>query len=269
VKRPPLWRDLLFFIALCAVGIFIGRMQSSGQANGRPDGLTGTLQRIVQPVAFAFQRMGGGLRDFGQGLFSAKGLAEENRRLKEQVAALSLYDQNVMRLSAEAEGLRKVLNLPTYGKQRVAAEIIQYFPYEDRVNLNVGSSQGIEKGMPVITGDGLLGLVKAVDSNTSNVLLLTAPSQKLGAIVINRNPPPAGLLRGNGGDGFVMEFQDPKVPVDSGDLVTTAGFSEKIPRGLPIGRILVKESDVEFGVLRAQVFPAVAIGKVREVVVLK
>jgi rod shape-determining protein MreC len=227
------------------------------------------LQRTVQPAAGFFQRIGGSLRDFGQGLFSAKALSEENRRLKEQIAAMAIYDQNVLRLTTEAEGLRKLLSLPNYGKQRVSAEIIQYFPYEDRISLNVGSAQGISKGMPVVTGEGLLGLVKAVDRSSCNVLLLTAPSQKLGAIVINRNPPPAGLLHGNGDDGFTLEFQDPKVTVESGDIVTTAGYSTLIPRGLPIGRVLVKESDVEFGVLRAQVFPAVSIGKVREVIVLK
>jgi len=52
-------------------------------------------------------------------------------------------------------------------------------------------------------------------------------------------------------------------------LVTTAGFSEKIPRAIPIGRVVQKAHDREFGVVRAQVFPNVQIGEVQEVIVLR
>ncbi len=269
MKKPPAWRDPLILVALCGLGIFLGRQQSAAQREGRTDAFGSVAQRLLSPVSLSAGRSVGSAGDFQAGIGNAAGLAAENRRLRAELLALQMYGQTVTQLRDEIDSLRSLAGLPGYGKTKLPAEITQFFPYEDRISLNVGSQKGVRPGQPVVAPQGLLGIVKSVDQNSCSVLLLVAPSQKLGAIAINRNPPPAGFMRGDGDGGMLVEFQDPKVGVQTGDTITTAGFSDKIPRGIVIGRVLVAEADIEFGVLRARVLPAVSLGRVREVVVLR
>jgi cell shape-determining protein MreC len=57
--------------------------------------------------------------------------------------------------------------------------------------------------------------------------------------------------------------------VQVGDRVVTSGYSEFIPAGIPIGRVVQIHNDLEFGTKRCQVFPNVQIGDVREVAILR
>lgn len=269
MSRAPAWRDVALLVFLCVLGVVLGRIQTGGQQRGQTDPVGTAVQRMFQGSTLFAARSWNGVLDFTSGITSARSLAAENARMRNELAALQLYDQTVRQLTAEIESLRSLAKLPSFSKQKAMAEVTGYFPNENRLTLNVGAADGVRAGMPAVTPEGLLGLVKAVEPKSCSVLLLTAPSLKIGALVIDRNPPSAGLLRGDGDGGYVLEFQDPKVPVKTGDTVTTAGFSEKIPRGIPVGRILVTETDIDFGLLRARVLPAVSLGRVREVAVLK
>jgi rod shape-determining protein MreC len=251
------------------LGVALGRIQTGGQQRGRTDPFGTIVQRAFQGSTLFAARTWNGILEFTSGIANGRSLAAENARMKNELAALRLYDQTVRQLTSEIESLRSLAKLPSFSKQKSLAEVTGYFPNENRLTLNLGMADGIRAGMPAITPEGLLGLVKAVEARSCSVLLLTAPSLKIGALVIDRNPPSAGLLRGDGDGGYVLEFQDPKVPVKTGDTVTTAGFSEKIPRGIPVGRVLVTETDEDFGLLRARVLPSVSLGRVREVAVLK
>jgi cell shape-determining protein MreC len=119
----------------------------------------------------------------------------------------------------------------------------------------------------------LVARVETVDANVSQALLITAPSTeaRISAIVERQppNPSPAGLIRGEGPNAITLELADPTATVESGDTVVTAGFSAEIPRGIVIGRVVSVQDDPAFGKRTATVFPRVALGQVREVVVLK
>jgi rod shape-determining protein MreC len=181
----------------------------------------------------------------------------------------SLYNEQVARLEGEIDNLRRMIGLPAYGdKQKVPCEVIGFFPYENRITVSAGKSQGIEPGMAVVSGKGLVGVVQSVDTKTSQATLIYSPRLKMGAIAL-RNPPAAGLLKGETRDSLVLEFLDFKAPVQVGDEVVTSGYSDKIPYGIPIGRVMQVQDDVEFGTRSSVVYPHVQIGEVREVFILK
>jgi len=62
---------------------------------------------------------------------------------------------------------------------------------------------------------------------------------------------------------------DPKSPIASGDKIVTSGLSQHIPYGLVVGRVISAEDDPDYGTRRATVDPAVNVGLLREVQVLK
>src|SRR4029077_948197 len=119
-----------------------------------------------------------------------------------------------------------------------------------------------------VCAQGLIGRVQTVYPKSSQVVLLSSPDLTVGASVV-RDPPQPGLLHGESPNNLVLELTNPDAPVQIGDAVVTSGFSDMIPRGIPIGRVIQVYPDIEFGARRASIFPSVSIGSLREVFVLK
>lgn len=213
---------------------------------------------------------GQNFHDFRVGMFRSGDLKDENRRLRALAQSAELYTGRLQALQNENDELRKLMKLAdSVGKMKIPARIVHYAPRENRVTINAGSQALVKPGLPVIAGEGLVGVVQTVDEGTAQVLLLSSPPPfKIGAKVL-RDPPAFGLLHGEAADRLSLEFVDANTPIDVGDWIVTSGFSVQIPPNIPIGRILQIHRDEEFGTRVAQVFPAVQIGRVRDVVVLR
>ena len=197
-------------------------------------------------------------------------LQEENFRLKRQLETLSLYSESISRLEKEVDSYRKLSDLlPTYQHQRVIADIDGYFPQQNRITVLAGRDKGIKEGMPAVCAQGLVGRVQTVGLKDCQVLLMTSSTFQFGAIATKYNPPPAGLITGENSSTLMLKFAVPVVPVVSGDIIYTSGFYSGVPRGIVIGRVISAESLPEMGSSRARVLPAVNVGELREVVILK
>lgn len=270
MKRRESPLDIVLLIALCAIGIFLGRLQNTSRTAGRVDGLSATINTLVSPVAGPAGTFTRSTGDFFTGIFAARGLVEENRRLKALALSAEMYDAQLGRLEDEVERLRTLQGFgPIPGKERVLADVIGYSGYENRITLNVGQAQGVKPGMPVEAPEGLVGTIQTVEANRCQVLLITSAGLKVGAADLSRDPPPAGFCQGESSNSLTVDFQDPKAPVEIGDRIVTSGFSDKIPPGIIIGRVIAVDADEQFGRLRAKVFPAISVGTLREVHVLK
>lgn len=200
---------------------------------------------------------------------SAADLARENERLRQVSRAADLYTEQVHRYESEIARLRSMIDLPEVpGKVKVSAPVIGYFPLESRATLARGANDGIRKNMSVVTGEGLYGIIQNVEPTRSQVLLVSSAQLRIVGMV-PRDPPPTGFVKGMSGGAMTFEVVDAKVLPQLGDLVVTSGFSERIPPGIPIGKIIQIEDDESFGTRRCTVFPNVQVGSVREVFVLK
>lgn len=262
-------RDWILLLFVCLAGFMLGRMQTSAKQKGQTDAISGLIQTTVNPPSAWLTGVANGLSDFSAGLFGARSLRARNRDLEALAVSTAMYTAEVDRLSREVDSLRKALALPEIpGKSRIPADVIGFLPSEYRITISAGRKQGARPGLPVVSSDGLVGVVQLSLNTTSLVTLIYSPNLKIGAVA-QRNPPPAGLIRGETAEKLILELVDIDAPVKVGDLVTTSGFSEKIPGGIPIGRIVQIDDDRAFGTRRAQIFPNVQIGSVREVFVLR
>jgi rod shape-determining protein MreC len=245
-------------------------VQNGARAQARLDPLTHSVQTLAIPIARPAGGLAVGTGEFFYGLTRARRLAVENKRLYDRLVANALYVEQSSRLQREIDNLRGLLSLPDLpGRARIPADIIGFVPRDNRLTLSVGTKQGIKAGMPVVGAAGLIGTVQTVAADRCGVLLLTSRGLTLGAIVLDRNPAPAGLLRGEDSDTLILTLRDPKAPVQIGDTVATSGLSEVVPRGIPIGRVIQVEDDIAFGERRAIIDPFASVGELREVVVLK
>jgi rod shape-determining protein MreC len=254
---------------LCVIGAFLGRVQTSARNNGRIDFVSRTVQSTVEVLAIPLSRLVDGVENVGSGIIHSSDLREENRRLKLLEQSAMLYQERVDYYDREFNRLRKLLELPPIpGRTRIPASTVGIFPTENRLTLNVGSEKGIKPGMPVISGDGLAGIIQVVANGRSQMLLISSPQLAVGALV-KRDPPTAAILRGETQSSLILEFVELKSNVQVGDLVVTSGYSVNIPPGIPIGKIFQVQDNVEFGTRSCQVFPFVQVGSIREVYVLK
>jgi rod shape-determining protein MreC len=263
--RPTDW---LLLLVLCAIGVGLGNLQNGARSRGAYDFVSGGVQQVVSPPAALVTSVADGVSDFSSGVFGGSGLQRELRDLRAQNIAASMYQDRIDLLQRELEALRRLHSTPAYGgKQKVPARIVGFFPLESRISISVGADKGLKPGVPVVSAGGLVGVVQAVNPRTAHVLLLSSPGLKIGAVA-TRNPPIAGLLKGESATALILELMDPKAPIELGDAIVTSGYSDNIPFNIPIGRVIQVDDNPEFGTRRAYVFPNVSIGSVREVYVL-
>jgi rod shape-determining protein MreC len=258
---------VLVLLLVCAA--FLGRAQGSAVTEGRTPAVSAWIQGAIFPLAKAFGRVATGTGDFFGGALHARELREQNQQLRQQAAVAALYEERLEALAAEVASLRKLAGFDIPERIKIPVEIIGFAMQENRITLSAGTASGVRSGLPVVAPDGLLAVVQTVDAHTSQAILITSPPPfRIGAMV-STDPPVAGLMHGEGPDRLVVEFLDLVVPVQPGDLVFTSGFSEKIPRGIPVGRVVQVHVDAAFGVRRAHVFPNAHVGSSREVFILR
>jgi len=98
-----------------------------------------------------------------------------------------------------------------------------------------GSVAGIEKGMAVITPDGIVGKIVAAYPTASLVMLITDPSFAAG--VVSQKNHIHGTLKGDGGPKPRVDFVQNEETVDKGEWFYTSGDDRIFPRGFPVGQV--------------------------------
>ncbi|MBI1331247.1 MAG: hypothetical protein GC165_00035 [Armatimonadetes bacterium] len=257
-------------LALVAVTIGLSILQKNARNKGAVSLPDQAVRLVCRPVASASTAVVVGIKDFVFGAIYSSRLKAENQRLNRSLENYALYGETVSRLEKEVNSLRVEMDLDkTYQRPKVVGSITGYFPQQNRVTLDIGKNKGVAAGMPAVCAQGLIGTVQTVGVNDCQVLLITSSAMQLGAIATKYDPPAAGLIYGENSSTLLMKFLSPDVPVASGDVIYTSGFSPQIPRGIVIGRVLSAESMPELGSSRARILPAVNVGELREVVILK
>ncbi|RYG35558.1 rod shape-determining protein MreC [bacterium] len=262
--------DAILLVVLLVLGGVLGRLQNGAREKNRLDVVSSIVSGTVSPVASVAGGVSDTTGDFFYGVFAARKLVVENRRLRSRILAAQLYTEQTERMGREITSLRAIVKLPVQpGKNPIAVDVIGFFPRENRITLSAGSIQGIKPGMPVVVPDGLLAVIQTVEVTRSQALLITSPSQKVGALVLGHDPAPLGLAQGTAPDTISLPLSEPKAPVRVGDAVVTSGFGERIPPGIAIGRVIQVEDNAEFGTRRATVAPVANLGLAREAVILR
>jgi rod shape-determining protein MreC len=116
------------------------------------------------------------------------------------------------------------------------------------VQIDLGTRDGVQVNMPVLTADGLVGRIFSVSSTRSQVVLIGDPNCRVSALVENATHD-VGVLNANGPlDNSLVElsYLTSGANLKSGQNVITSGLGGIFPKGIPIGKIVDAQS-VEFG----------------------
>jgi len=166
-------------------------------------------------------------------------LMQRNAELEAEVAHLQTQIIELQQQLGEYRILSALLDFarayPEY--QYVGASVIgrDPSPFVKYIHINRGSDDGLRRGMPVVTQQGLVGRVSQVTASAALVQLITDPSV---AINVRLEPSRAdAVLSGSitGDVGLSMIPQD--APVQPGDLVLTSGLGGNYPPNILIGQV--------------------------------
>jgi rod shape-determining protein MreC len=172
-------------------------------------------------------------------------------------------------LELENQRLRSLLGLSRrLAVRHVSAELLQQaLPTASLVaRLSVGEDAGVAPGAPVITPQGLLGVVQSVSRSQSLALLWTHPDFRVSAMT--RDGAVFGIAAPRGGSGpnaTVLELRgvpyQQEVPLGTAVYTSGLGGTDGVyPRGIPVGTIIdigeEQEGWSRTYIVRAAVAPA-------------
>jgi rod shape-determining protein MreC len=179
------------------------------------------------------------IRDFMTEPRDVATLTQLNQQLEAEVARLQSQVIELQQQNSEIEILSALLDFArTHAENEyITAAVIgrDISPFLHYIIINRGSDDGLRRGMPVVSSQGLVGRVAAVTADGARVQLITDPDT---AINVRIQPSGAeGLLQGSiTGDITVGAIpQDAKI--GSGDLVLTSGLGGNYPPDMLTGQV--------------------------------
>ncbi|MCP4541077.1 MAG: rod shape-determining protein MreC [Chloroflexi bacterium] len=287
-RRP--WLPLTLGI----LGLFLLIASEAGYLTS----IENTFHYVLDPL----QRLFSGVTQVSGNLFETVREVRELRtqvdELQEQVDALTFENVSLRDYRAEVQSLRALLaftdefSISGYlGADVVSREACTTFPcgevigeepnpYLHYVTINVGAQQGIEVGMPVVSGGaGLVGRIAQVAPRTAKVQLLTDRESAITAIL--QTSRATGLVVGQPDGTLSMEYipqemgigvgngeDDQEENASAGDIVLTSGLGGFMPKGLVIGQVTeIQQMDYEL-FQTAIVRPAVDFSRLELVLVI-
>lgn len=139
-------------------------------------------------------------------------------------------------------------------------------PFLHYVIINRGSNDGILRGMPVVTNQGLIGRVDSVIADAARVQLITDPASTVNIRLQNADAD--AMLIGSVTGDLSLDMISQDVTVEPGDVVLTSGLGGGYPPDLIIGQILnVRKRDYEL-FQQATIQPAVDFSRLEIVLVI-
>src|SRR5215469_3531435 len=188
----------------------------------------------VTPVARVIEAVRGSTVGFVRNYFMLHDADAENRRLREEVGRLKIQNiflQNQLNTADRAKALQ-VFQSKTASKMVAATVIGSSASTGSKIVLvDAGTPAGIQRGMAVVTPDGIVGKVLAAYPTGSEVQLITDPEFAAG--VISQKNGVRGTLKGQGTPICKLDYVPLEEKVEVGEMLYTSGDDRIFPRGFP------------------------------------
>lgn len=234
-KRRGKRREAAVVSGLMLVALFLFFLPSGYQAPIR-----GALRSTALRPFFAVQRE----------IVERRALSVDVAELRARHDSLAAVTAAQATLAEENRRLRALLGLRARATENFkAAEVMRLgVPgAESSFLLDVGSADGVEVGSPVLTPEGLLGVVWEVDEHVSQAIDWTHPDFRASAMTLDGQvyglvEPRRGQFREE--DLLVLTGAPFHSDIKPGTRIVTSGRGGIYPRGIPLGSVVgIEEAD--------------------------
>jgi len=237
-------RSRLLLIILIVTSLFLITLDLRGVKI--LDGVRSGTQNVLSPfqkagstVVSPFRNFVGDVTHLGRTRSQIEKLKADNARLRNQLLQRKSAD-------AELEQLKSVLDLAgRAGYKVLAARVISQgasTSFTQTITIDAGTTSGVRQNMTVVSGEGLVGVVKESYLNSALIMLATDPDFKVGVRVAGTQQ--IGILSGRGSKRAELQLLDYQKIVKVGDVLLARGSTNNRPfvPGIPVGIISAVDS---------------------------
>lgn len=189
-------------------------------------------------------------------------VVEENRKLLNTI-------HNFKEMEVESKRLRALLQFQekVEDKKITAQVIAKDVSTEFRsIRINKGSNAGIQRGMAVVTHEGVVGKILRVTAEYSDVITMLDNLSSIDAIV--QRSRARGVLEGATDASCILRYALRTDDIEMGDVIVSSGLDGVYPKGLMMGTVTAVKKET-FGVTQyVEVKPSVDFSKLEEVLVI-
>jgi rod shape-determining protein MreC len=242
LRRDRRQTRLIFGLLLTVALVFLtvdyreGRNSPLGPLRGIGAAVFAPIERVTAVVTEPVGRFVSAIAAAPEAEQRNRLLRAENERLKGELTAARLDKRR-------SEELRRLLGLAGLGGYKiVTGQVIarRGVPgFEDAVEIDIGTLDGVRPDMTVLNGAGLVGRVVHAGPMTSSVALLSDPALSAGARLEASDE--IGVVNGVGEHGDRIRFRllDSTAPLTAGARIVSFGSHRGAPYvpGVPIGVI--------------------------------
>ncbi|MBX3003622.1 MAG: rod shape-determining protein MreC [Anaerolineales bacterium] len=179
------------------------------------------------------------IQDFVNAPVNIASLRQENAQLRAENAQLQTEIITLQQQVLENELLSALLDFARARPENVyqAAGVIGQdpSPFLHYIIINRGSDDGIRRGMPVVSQQGLVGRISQVTATAARVELITDPGSQ---VSVRIQPSEVdGLLSGSVTSQIGIDLLPLDASLQPGDLVFTSGIGGGYPSNILIGQV--------------------------------
>jgi rod shape-determining protein MreC len=275
----PLRRRLVVGLLVLASLVLIS-LSFRTDESGPLSGVHSAGATVLRPFAVGFERVAQPFRDvygWADSLLTARSEAETLREELREARQRAIQSEFALQENVYLRELLDYIDGPRFPADfdPVVAEVIgrPAGAFAQAIVITAGANNGVRANDPVVTADGLVGVVTRVTSGTARVQLLT--DEEAAASAIELRTGATGIVRHARGtrETLVLDRVRKQDVVRRGNEIVTAGWragalSSLYPKGIPIGRVTsVGQTDTDL-FQQVQVDPYVDFGALDAVLVL-
>lgn len=263
-RHPTLWVTLALVVA--ALAIISSHRRDPGSLSLFERFIYGLGRPIQSGLAGALL----GIRTAWEDYVALVQVKRENRRLAKRVRELEQQIAECREIRAFNDRLGALLDfqrsvrMPTVASRVIGEDSSGWF---HTLLIDKGRRDGVERAMPVVVKDGIVGHVIESADRTAKVLLIIDRNSAVDVLL--QESRTRAVLEGIGRqDTCVLKYVPRSESVQKGERVITSGLGGIYPKGLLVGTVAEVRKEGYGLFQRVEVSPQVDFQRLEEVLVI-
>ncbi|MEX2532947.1 MAG: rod shape-determining protein MreC [Nitriliruptoraceae bacterium] len=230
-------RGRIFLIVAVIFGLTLATIDIRGGGDGGASSLRSGATAVFSPVQVGVRWFVSPISNATRSVRELTRIRRDNHALRDRLEVLEQRVVSRRDLERENAELRALLAMRDRTSiDTVPARTIAISPsnFEWIITIDVGRVDGVERNMPVVNGDGLVGRIYSVGERSSRVIALIDPN--FSVTVRSASSGHVGVLDGRGADPLSLRLLDSRVEMAAGDEIVTSSFDAGLyPESIPVG----------------------------------